>query len=303
MTSGPVARQVAGAATLRSALLEAGRALRAAGVASPRPDAEELAAHLIGVGRGQLWQHLDAPAPAGFPDLVQRRAHRVPLQHITGRAYFRHLTLHVGPGVFIPRPETEVVVGHVIELLQTMAAAEPVEGRPQVAVDLGAGSGAIALSLAGEVPGLQVHAVEADPGVMPWLRHNTADSTVQVHHDDLAVALVGVENQVDVVVSNPPYIPKDAVPRDPEVARFDPPQALYSGTDGLEHVRAVERVAHRLLRHDGFVVVEHADQQGRSAPGVFAGAPGWSDVSDHIDLAGRPRYLVARRDRRSERAG
>jgi len=303
VTSGPVARQVSGAATLRAALLEADRALGAAGVASPRPDAEELAAHLLGVDRGQLWQHLDAPAPTGFPDLVQRRAHRVPLQHITGKAYFRHLTLHVGPGVFIPRPETEVVAGHAIELLQMMAAAPTTDSRPHVAVDLGAGSGAIALSLAGEVPGVEVHAFEADPGVMPWLHRNAADSPVRVHHEDLAVALAGVEGQVDVVVSNPPYIPQDAVPRDPEVARFDPPQALYSGSDGLDHVRAVERAAHRLLRHGGFVVVEHADQQGRSAPGIFTEAAGWSDVSDHLDLAGRPRYLVARRDRSSEGAG
>ncbi len=296
VTSRPVAARVGAAATLRAALAEADQALATAGVASPRPDAEELASHLLGVGRAELWRHLDAAPPAGFGDLVQRRALRVPLQHITGTAYFRHLTLHVGPGVFVPRPETEVVVEHAIGLVRSMAAVLRV-GRPLVAVDLGAGSGAIALSLAHEVPDLEVHAVEVDPGVIPWLRHNAMDTRVQVHEEDLAETLPGVDGQVDLVVSNPPYIPRDAIPRDPEVARFDPPQALYSGIDGLDHLRAVERVAHRLLRPGGYVVAEHADQQGRSAPQVFASRPGWSDVEDHPDLLGRPRYVVARRER------
>ena len=295
MTARPVAARVGAASTLRAALSEADEALTTAGVASPRPDAEELAAHLLGVGRGDLWRHLDAAPPAGFGDLVQRRARRVPLQHITGTAYFRHLTLHVGPGVFVPRPETEVVVEHAIELVQVMAV-DSLAARRLVAVDLGAGSGAIALSLAHEVTGLEVHAVEVDPGVIPWLRHNALDIRVQVHEVDLSQTFPGVEDYVDLVVSNPPYFPRDAVPRDLEVARFDPPQALYSGADGLDHVRAVERVAHRLLRHGGYVVVEHADQQGRSAPQLF-GSSGWSEVEDHVDLVGRPRYVVARRDR------
>ncbi|MFZ0323716.1 MAG: peptide chain release factor N(5)-glutamine methyltransferase [Actinomycetes bacterium] len=301
MTNDSPVRRLPDATSLRGALAEAERALAAAGVASPRPDAEELAAHLLSTDRGRLWQHLDAPTPAGFGDLVQRRAGRVPLQHITGRAYFRHLTLHVGPGVFVPRPETEVVVGHAIELLESIQSADPT--RRLVAVDLGAGSGAIALSLALEVPLVDVLAVEADPGVMPWLQRNAADSRVQVHHGDLTQSLAGVSNHVDVVVSNPPYIPREAVPRDLEVARFDPPQALYSGADGLDHIRAVEQVAHRLLRHGGYVVVEHADQQGRSAPAVFSTSAGWVDVSDHVDLVGRPRYLVARRDRFREGSG
>jgi release factor glutamine methyltransferase len=198
--------------------------------------------------------------------------------------------------VFVPRPETEVVVEHAITLVRSMAG-DSGAGRPLVAVDLGAGSGAIALSLAHEVADLEVHAVEVDPGVIPWLRHNAMDTRVQVHEEDLSEALLGVDDHVDLVVSNPPYIPRDAVPRDPEVARFDPPQALFSGVDGLDHLRAVERTAHRLLRHGGYAVVEHADQQGRTAPHVFGTRSGWTEVHDHPDLLGRPRYVVARRER------
>jgi release factor glutamine methyltransferase len=278
-----------GAPTLRSALSHATRELGDAEVPSPRPDAEELASYLLDVERVHLAGYLDGPVPAGFDDLVRRRASRVPLQHLTGRAYFRTLTLSVGPGVFIPRPETEVVAGHAIELL----GAEP-STRP-VVVDLGTGSGAIALAIAAEVPHAEVHAVELDPDVAPWLVRNARGTRVQVHRADLADCLPELVGQVDVVVSNPPYIPSAAVPRDPEVARFDPPVALYSGRDGLDHIREVERSAHRLLRGGGWAVVEHADQQGRSAPAVFEASGGWCHVQDHADLTGRARFVTARR--------
>jgi release factor glutamine methyltransferase len=278
-----------GAATLRSALSDATRQLAEADVPSPRPDAEELASYLLAADRGQLVRHLDGPVPAGFDDLVRRRANRVPLQHLTGRAYFRTLTLAVGPGVFIPRPETEVVVGYAIGLLAVDSSPRP------VVIDLGAGSGAIALAIAAEVPQAEVHAVEVDPDVAPWLRRNTSGSRVRVHRADLADCLPDFAGHADLVVSNPPYIPSDAVPCEPEVARHDPSVALFSGQDGLDHIRSVERSARRLLRPGGWVVVEHADQQGHSAPALFGVTGAWCDVEDHEDLSGRARFVTARR--------
>jgi release factor glutamine methyltransferase len=275
--------------TLRHALGDAECRLAAAGVPSPRADAELLAAHLLDVGRGQLWSHLGGPVPTGFDDLVARRAERIPLQHITGRAHFRTVTLAVGPGVFCPRPETEVVVGHALELLGGCTAERP------VVVDLCAGSGAIAAAVATEASHAEVHAVERDPGSRPWLRSNALSHGFTAHLTDVVGCLPRLDGQVDVVVANPPYIPVDCVPRDPEVARFDPPMALYSGTDGLDHMRLVETAAARLLRPGGHVLVEHGDLQGESAPAVFTASGRWQDVRDHTDLTGRDRYLTARR--------
>jgi release factor glutamine methyltransferase len=168
-----------------------------------------------------------------------------------------------------------------------------------VVVDLCSGSGVIAASIAAEAPGAVVHAVEADQGALPWLRRNLADTGVQIHGCDLDDALPGVVGGVDIVVANPPYIPEAAVPRDPEVARHDPAMALYSGPDGLNHIRRIETLAARLLRAGGWVVVEHADEQGTSAPAVFAASTSWVEVSDHLDLTGRPRVVVARRAERT----
>jgi len=278
-----------GVESLRRALGEAETRLAGAGVSSPRHDAETIAAHLLRVPRSGLWRHLDDDLPAGFLDLVGRRAARVPLQHITGTAYFRHATLTVGPGVFIPRPETEVMVEAALQLLATMATPSP------VVVDLCAGSGAIALSVATECAGATVHAVELDPGARPWLRDNVLGSGVHVHSVDMAGCLPQHFKSVDLVIANPPYIPVHAVPREVEVARYDPELALYSGEDGLDHIRVVQQTAARLLRPEGWVVVEHADQQGQSAPEVFSGAVGWSNVQDHLDLTGRDRFLTAQR--------
>ncbi len=270
---------------LRSALARATERLALAGVASPRFDAEELAAHSLGVARRDLWSH-DVPG-AEFEAYVGRRAAREPLQHITGQAHFRHLTLAVGPGVFVPRPETEVVV-------EAALAAARSASSPRV-VDLGTGSGAIALAVATEMPGATVHAVEADPVAHAWAARNCAGSSVDLRLGDMAGAFRDLDGTVDVVVSNPPYIPVGASVRDPEVARFDPSLALWSGPDGLDAVRTVEQVAARLLRAGGAVVVEHADLQGASAPAVFRASGRWSDVRDHRDLAGRDRYLTATR--------
>ncbi len=273
--------------TLAEALRSAEAHLTASGVPSPRVDAELLAAHLLRTERVGLWQYLQRPVPDGFDDLVARRAERIPLQHLTGIAFFRTVSLAVGPGVFSPRPETELVAERAIECL-------PGQGTCRV-VDLCAGSGAIAASIAAETQGVEVHAVERDPAAGPWLVHNARQHGFLAHLSDVEGCLPELAGTVDVVVANPPYIPEGCVPRDPEVARFDPPAALYSGPDGLHHMRLVERAASRLLRRGGWVVVEHGDLQGQLAPQVFTDSGAWVDVVDHVDLAGRDRYLSARR--------
>lgn len=274
---------------LRAALAAAAARLAEAGVPSPGFDAEELAAHSLGVTRRDLWRH--GEVGTGFRAYVERRVAREPLQHITGRAYFRHLDLLVGPGVFVPRPETEVVAQAAIDTALAVARS----GREPAVVDLGTGSGAIALAVATEVPGARVHAVEGDPGAYAWAARNCAGSGVELRLGDMAEAFEELDGGVDVVVSNPPYIPAGAHIRDPEVAAHDPALALWSGADGLDAVRVIEQVASRLLRPGGVVVVEHADLQGESAPAVFAATGAWADVCDHRDLAGRDRFLTATR--------
>jgi len=285
---------VADARTLRQVIVVAEERLSETGVASPRHDAEEIAAHLLRVSRGDLWRYIDDEPPVGFADLVRRRSMRVPLQHITGQAHFRTVSLAVGPGVFIPRPETEVVVEFALTMLHESSNRTP------LVVDLCAGSGAIALAIATEFPGARVHAVENDPGALPWLRRNVKHADVLVSEDDIDGCLEQLPSQFDLVIANPPYIPTDAVPRELEVARHDPGLALYSGADGLGHIRTVERTAARLLRPDGIVVVEHADEQGQSAPQIFRDTRDWEDVRDHRDLTGRDRYLSARRSSTKE---
>jgi release factor glutamine methyltransferase len=218
----------------------------------------------------------------------------VPLQHLTGRAPFRHLELAVGPGVFVPRPETEQLAGWAIGRLAGLDAA--------VVVDLGSGSGALALAIAQEVPAARVTAVERDPGAIEWTRHNAAaraaagDRPVPVVLGDMTDGglLRELDGGVDLVVSNPPYVPDGAVlPR--EVAEHDPPLALWGGPDGLDVVRALLDTAARLLRPGGELGIEHADQQGDALPAVVRAHGGFADVEDHPDLAGRPRFTTARR--------
>jgi release factor glutamine methyltransferase len=217
----------------------------------------------------------------------------VPLQHLTGTAPFRHLELAVGPGVFVPRPETELIAGWVLDRIAGLAA-------PTV-VDLGTGSGAIALSVANEHPGARVVAVERDAGAIEWTRHNAAtraaagDTPVEVRSGDMTdrSLLRVLDGRVDVVVSNPPYVPDGArLPR--EVADHDPPLALWGGPDGLDVVRGLLRTAARLLRPGGWLGIEHADQQGSALPALVRGGGRWAEVIDHPDLAGRPRYTTAR---------
>jgi release factor glutamine methyltransferase len=266
-----------------------------AGVESPRTDAELIAAHLHGVSRAALHLVTDADFDPRFWDDVARREAREPLQHITGHAYFRYLELQVGPGVFVPRQETEVMTGWVIDRLAEMDVAEP------VVADLGAGSGAIALSIAQEVPRARVHAVEADPLARQWTERNVAACAaasphtagrVTLHAGDFAAALAELDGTVDVVVSNPPYIPEGSwVP--PEVGEYDPATALWGGKDGMDAVRVVARTAHRLLRPGGLVAVEHGAQQGAAVYWVFAEESGWRQTRNHTDLSGRDRFVTA----------
>jgi release factor glutamine methyltransferase len=279
---------------VRRILAAAADRLAATGVPSPRYDAEELAGHVAGLDRRELWRLTPAVLDERFLALIERRAAREPLQHITGRAYFRYETLEVGPGVFTPRPETELVAGEAVDEATRIAAA----GGAPVVVDLCTGSGAIARSVASEVPAAQVFAVELDERAHRWAARNLAVSgpgRVELRHGDMADAFPELDGQVDVVVSNPPYIPVGSMIRDAEVAEHDPALALWSGDDGLDAMREVERVARRLLRPGGLVVAEHADLQGESAPAVFAATGAWTDVQDSRDLADRPRYVTARR--------
>jgi release factor glutamine methyltransferase len=270
------------------------RRLTDAGVESPRVDAELLLAHALSVPRARLLTLDDVPDDvfARFAELLALRADRVPLQHLTGRAPFRHLELAVGPGVFVPRPETEQLAGWVLDRLAGRTAP--------VVVDLGAGSGALALSIAQEHPGARVVAVERDPGAIEWTRHNAAaraaagDTPVEVLAGDMTdpELLRPLDGTVDVVVSNPPYVPDGArVPR--EVADHDPPLALWGGPDGLDVVRGLLVTAARLLRPGGRLGIEHADAQGGSLPALVRAHGGFTDVEDHPDLAGRPRYTTA----------
>lgn len=276
---------------LLAEVAQATQRLADAGVPSPRFDAEELAAFVHGVKRGELHRVADADFDARYWEAVARREAREPLQHITGRAFFRYLELRVGAGVFVPRPETESVVGWAIDAVRAMDVAEP------LIVDLCTGSGAIALALAQEVPRSRVHAVELDGGALEWARRNVEGSRVALHHADALTALPELDGQVDLVISNPPYIPLTEWEYvAPEARDHDPQLALFSGEDGLETIRGLERAAHRLLRPGGVVVIEHADTQGGQVPWIFTEDRGWADAADHPDLNNRPRFATARRE-------
>ncbi|PUA80305.1 peptide chain release factor N(5)-glutamine methyltransferase [Nocardioides currus] len=273
------------------ALASAVGRLRAAGVASPEHDAAELLAHVHGMERRDLFRvdTVEGERATRFESLVARRAAREPLQHLTGAAYFRHVELAVGPGVFVPRPETELLAGWAIEHAQAVA------GRAPVVVDLCTGSGAIARAVADEVPDAEVHAVELDEDAHAWAERNLAGTGVDLRQGDMATAFDDLLGTVDVVVCNPPYIPLEAWESVAREARdHDPHLALFSGDDGLDAIRVLAVRAAGLLRPGGVVGAEHADVQGDSAPGVFAAAGRWSDVVDHRDLAGRPRFTTAR---------
>jgi len=272
----------------RSLVRDAAQRLAEAGVPSPEYDAAELLAHVLGTSRLTLPSRVDDRDAERFEELVARREGREPLQHLTGVAAFRHVELAVGPGVFVPRPETELLAGWAVE------RAREVPGVPLV-VDLCSGSGAIALSIADELPAAVVHAVELSPQACDWAERNLRGSGVTLHQGPLAGTLTALHGTVDVVACNPPYIPKDAYESvAPEARDHDPQLALYADDDGLATIRELEAEAARLLRPGGWLGVEHADLQGESVPAVFRDAGRWADVRDHDDLAGRPRYTTAR---------
>ena len=279
-------------ATARALVADATNRLTKAGVPSPSVDAAELLAFVLGTSRGRLLLHdqVDDEAARAFERLVVKRMTRVPLQHIIGSAPFRWIELAVGPGVFVPRPETELLVEIVIRHIRGQ--------QNPIVVDLCSGSGAIALAVAHEVPHAQVHAVELSDEAFPWLQKNAQDSGVHIHHGDATSPdlLPVLNGSVDVVVTNPPYIPEKMVPVDVEVALHDPKIALFGGEDGLDVVRGILPVAHRLLKDDGLLVIEHADVQGQSLPALLAAHGRWKDIADHQDLNGRPRVTVALRN-------
>jgi release factor glutamine methyltransferase len=263
--------------------------LRDTGVASAENDARELLAFVLGVPRSRLALVDDVTHAQAeqFGELIGRRAMRVPLQHLTGVAYFRHVELQVGPGVFVPRPETELLAGWAVEQAGDLESP--------VVVDLGTGSGAMAKAIAHEAPQARVHAVELDERAHAWALRNLADTGVELRQGDLGDAFGDLLGGVDIVVSNPPYIPHEAWESvEAEVRDHDPELALYSTGDGLDTIRAVERRAALLLRPGGVVGVEHADVQATSAPAVFTSAGRWEQVRDHPDLTGRARFLTAR---------
>jgi release factor glutamine methyltransferase len=260
--------------------------LAAAGVPSPRHDAEALAVHLLTTPRHELPSD---DLGSDYDALVERRAAREPLQYIVGTAAFRRLDVLVGPGVFVPRPETEVLVDWVISAVRTV-------DRP-VVVDLCTGPGTIALAIAHEVPGARVCAVDIDPVAIQWARSNVEHTglPVTLHEGDIADAFSELDGVVDAVVANPPYIPAvDADRLDPEVRDHEPARALFADDDGLAIVCTVIATAQRLLRPGGVLAIEHGEDQGEAVPGLVRAAR-FLDVTDHRDLAGRDRFTTARR--------
>ena len=316
-----------GRETVRDVLFDAERRLRAVGIDSPNVNAAEIVAYALGTTRSRLFltQEIDADQRVRVEQLLTKRLSRVPLQHLLGTAPFRRIELEVGPGVFTPRPETELVTEAGIRELAEQPAGQ------RIGVDLCSGSGAIAISLGMEVPGSRIHAVEMDDTAVDWTQRNAkafeqrlsdVGSTVSVVHDDATkVAETGHElarlaGSVAVVVANPPYIPDSMVPRDPEVRDHEPKASLFGGEDGLDVIRGVLRTAAILLRPGGLLVIEHADIQGTAAgdhgvPGVAtrmladaelaqasgipAGTKVWASVDDRPDLNRLPRFTLARR--------
>ncbi len=304
--------------TIRDVLVDAQHRLTNAGIDSAAAETSELLAHVLGVQRSRLFMHdnIDEDDRIAFERLLAKRLNRIPLQHITGTAAFRRIELNVGPGVFIPRPESELVAEAAIRFLR--------ECENPIAVDLCAGSGAIALSLAIEVPGAQVVGIELSPDAFAWLEQNVkkfeSKVSIEVHQldatDFTASVFTKLASACDVVTCNPPYIPVDMIPRDPEVRNHEPAMALYGGADGLEVVRGIAKTAAMLLKPGGLLVVEHADVQGPEAGEAsvvnvlkqarldtelatfIAGVPGellFTGVSDRSDFNQRPRFTLATR--------
>ena len=280
---------------LRGLLQRLATEFEQAGIETPGVDAELIVGHVLELNRGELQAaaYLDREITPEqlehIESLAERRSAREPLQHITGLAYFRNLTLKVGKGVFTPRPETESVAQLAIDALRLQANPEP------IAVDLGTGSGAIALAIASEVPNSRVFAVEKSTDALPFTRANFEASglaNATLIEGDFAEALTHLNGSVTLVISNPPYIPNDAIPRDIEVRLHDPAMALYGGEDGMDAMHIVSRRARQLLHPGGILVVEHADSQSQQVVQLLL-ADEWRQVRAHSDLTGRHRSVTA----------
>ncbi|MGY9079538.1 MAG: peptide chain release factor N(5)-glutamine methyltransferase [Candidatus Nanopelagicales bacterium] len=304
--------------TIRDILVDSQRRLSNAGIESASTESAELLAHVLGVPRNRLLMQdsIDGKDRVAFERLLAKRLNRIPLQHITGTAPFRRIELKVGPGVFIPRPESELVAEAAIRFLR--------ECENPIAVDLCSGSGAIALSLALEVPGARVVGVELSADSFVWLQQNVnrfdCEIPVEIHQVDAtdftASVFFELAGKCDVVTCNPPYIPIDMTPRDPEVRIHEPAVALYGGSDGLDVIRGIASTAAVLLKSGGLLVVEHADVQGAEAGDAsvvnllkrahldeelvtygrgILGEPVFAEVTDRLDFNQRPRFSMATR--------
>ncbi len=272
-------------------MTSSGGVLRDAARRVPDAEARLLLAHTLGVPASRLLTvgDLTPDAVDDFEQLLIRRESGIPVQYLTGRAPFRHVDVAVGPGVFIPRPETEVMTGWALDRL-----AEA--GESPLVVELCAGSGAISLAIADEFPGARQYAVELSEDAVGYAARNLTGTGVELIQADMADALPELDGTVDLVIANPPYVPLEAYDGIPaEVREHEPTLALFSGQDGLDAIRVLARVAARLLRPGGWVCAEHAEVQGASAPRVFVDHGGYDHVRDHRDLTDRPRFVTARR--------
>ena len=274
---------------LRLEIEHAAAALADAGVGSPRADAEELAAYVAGTNRGGLWalDDVDDEFCSCYADLVATRSRRIPLQHIIGSAPLGPVTVEVGPGVFIPRPETE-------SLLE-WASALPLPPRP-VLVDLCTGSAALALALSRFWPDARIVAVDDSDDALAYARRNVVKTTIELLRGDVTdpALLPELDGQVDLLVANPPYIP-DWATLEPEVAQHDPPHALFGGPDGMTVINAIVGLAGRWLPAGGRCAVEHDDTRSAATVEAFTAAGQFVDVTAHRDLTGRPRFVTATR--------
>lgn len=276
--------------TLRDAIDSAAAVFANAGIDSARYDAEELAAHVAGTERGRL-ALLDPPGDEFFTryrDLVAARRARVPLQHLTGTAAFGPVTLSVGPGVFIPRPETEVML--------EWAVNQRLPGRP-VIVDACTGSGALAVALAGHWPAARVIGIDDSADALDYARRNCVGTAVELLDADVTVPglLPDLDGRVDLMVANPPYIP-GGVPLDPEVVQHDPHHALFGGGDGMSVITAVVALAGRWLRPGGRFAIEHDDTTSARTVELITETGLFEAVLARPDLTGRPRFVTACRN-------
>ena len=282
--------------SLRAAVLEATARLKEAGVPGAQVDAEILAAHLLGVPRTRLGLTplVESEWLPPYEALIERRAERIPLQHLLGTAVVGATTVEVGPGVFIPRPETEVLLDWA--LTARADVSDP------VVVDLCTGTGVIALAIAAQRPDAVVYAVEREPGALAWARRNLerhrdrGGTPVHLRGGDIfdPRLLTDLDDRADLVTANPPYVPADT-PVEPEVSRHDPATAVFAGPDGLAVIRPLISVAAGLLKTGGRLAIEHDAGQGESVPALLRARRVLTEVTDHPDLSGRPRFVTARR--------